>query len=179
MLSCLIAVTIIAGCGSESARLHPRGSELTKYGDYYLKQKPADGPRALRLFERGAAVGDKWGQYRAAELLNTGEFGIPKDEKKAAYYYNLSSQQGNKWASLRLAQAYQYGKGVPANQEEALRLAKLAYSQSDGSNKYINMLLYDLLKDSQPDEANKYLLAADKAGNERAHKIVLEKGKAN
>lgn len=171
----LIAIAMVTGCVSESKRLKPASWEISKYGDYYLKQTPPDGPRALRLYERGAQTGDKWAQYKAAELLHSGKYGVDKDEQSAIKYYTLSSEQGNQFATLRLATFYKDGKGVDKNIGEALRLAKLAYSQSRKSNVYINMLLYDLLEKTDPVAANKYLVEAANAGDERAKSILLKR----
>lgn len=173
----LVIISLFSGCTSESKRLRPGVWEIVKYGDYYLKQQPPDGPRALRLYERAASqTGNMWAQFKAAELLSSGKFGVTKDQGKAIEYYRLSSQSGNAWATYNLAAAYRYGSGVKSDLNEALRLAKLAHSQSNNVNGYVDMLLYELLKDSSPAEANGYLVEAAKSGFKKAQDLAAEKG---
>lgn len=175
----MVIILIAGGCVSEPAKFRPSAREVIKYGDYYLQQQPPDGPRALRLYERAAAQSsNQMAQFKAAELLNYGKYGVVQDKAKALEYYKLSSAGGNSWATYNLASAYSYGSGVTKNRDEALRLANLAYSQSKKVNGYLNILLYDLLKESNRPEAERYLVEAANVGFKKAQDMALEKGLA-
>lgn len=176
VLGAIIVLIMVAGCTAGSKRLLASTSQSVSYGDYYLKQQPPNGVAALRLYERAAGDGDKWGQYKAAELLRSGKFGAPKDPGKAIQYYRLSSGAGNAWASFNLAKAYKDGAGVDKDMGEALKFAKLAHDQSKKVSEYFNMFLYDLLKDTSSDEARRYLIEAAEAGSKKAQDVMAGNG---
>ncbi len=175
ILYSLLCLLVITGCTATPRRLTASVWETIAYGDYYLKQQPPDGVRALALYERAAKDGNKWAQEKAGELLLSGRAGAPKDQSKAIEYFKLSSSQGVGWASYNLAMAYKAGLGVNVDKAEAIRLARLARSQAGRPIEAMNLLLYDLLKDANPTEANHYLVEASDAGIKKAQDLLSQR----
>ena len=59
-------------------------------------------------------------QTLLAECLMTGQYGFPKDQRKAVNYYRLAAERGNAFAMVSLGQCFYSGTGVRKNQEKAV-----------------------------------------------------------
>ncbi len=97
---------------------------ICPYIDNLPQSIPAD--QVIRLYE-GCAVGsnDDASQIKLARWYETGTQGAEKNMKKALYYYQLSSDNGNAEAQARLAQLYQQ-----YDQDKAGRATLKEYSNS-------------------------------------------------
>ncbi len=87
-----------------------------------------DYAKAFGEFRVLAEQGDAQGQNGLGVLYENG-WGVPKDERTAATWYNLAAKQGAAIAQHNLASMYENGKGVPQDYQEALRLYRLSAEQ--------------------------------------------------
>ena len=79
----------------------------------------------IGIIRRYADHGNADAQYRLGKCYCLG-FGIQRDFKEAAKWYQLSTEQGNHLAQYFLGRCYSSGEGVDKNDKEAVRLFKLA-----------------------------------------------------
>jgi TPR repeat protein len=56
-------------------------------------------------------------------------YGIERDQKQAAFWYERAAKQGHAQAQYNLARLYATGQGVPRDQDQALRWVRSAASQ--------------------------------------------------
>jgi TPR repeat protein len=87
--------------------------------------------------------------------------------KEAVKWLRLAAEQGDAIAQVRLAAAYDEGKGVPQDNKEAVKWLRLAAEQGDASAQYILGLSYSTGKGLQQDykEALKWFRLAAGKGN--------------
>lgn len=82
-----------------------------------------------------AEAGNPVEQYRMGLFCYYGK-GIPKDLKKAVYWFKQSAEQGYTYAQCNLGMCYRKGEGTLVNYMEAFKLFKLAADQGDVSAIY-------------------------------------------
>jgi membrane associated rhomboid family serine protease len=70
----------------------PQMACLTDLGFTY--QELNRGDQALAAYQKSAAMGDAESAYYVAALYEKGHAGVPKDVKKAAFWYGKAAQQG-------------------------------------------------------------------------------------
>jgi tetratricopeptide (TPR) repeat protein len=105
-----------------------------------LYQAKGEHAKALPLFEkalkiRKEALGEKHPDYATslnnlAMLYQLGR-GVPKDEKKAAEWYQQAADKGNATAMNNLGTMYENGRGVPKDEARAAKLYQEAASKGD------------------------------------------------
>ena len=67
-----------------------------------------DEKTALRLFKRGARLGNSEAQYNVGMAYANGWYGLVKDEKKAVRWLKKSVNGENPWACLQMGLYYYY-----------------------------------------------------------------------
>jgi hypothetical protein len=88
--------------------------------------------KTIRLYRADTEKGNARAQFELAWLYDTGEGGVPKDEREATRLYKLSADQGYAPAQANLGVNYRDGVGgVSQDDREAARLFKLAADQGD------------------------------------------------
>ena len=123
------------------------GRDLNEAANWY--RKAAEQGNAAAEFALGQMYSRGWGAPRDAadamrwmQMANDPSsdgpptdwtliegYGIAKDQKQAAYWYEKAAVQGHAEAQFNLARLYATGQGVPRDQEEALRWVRAAASQ--------------------------------------------------
>ena len=119
----------------EAERLYQRSAE----------QGYPDAEFALgEMYSRGWSAGarDQANAMRWLQLENNGDtsmptgdwdsiadYGQPKDQKQAAYWYRRAAEQGLAEAQYSLGRLYATGKGVPHDEEQATMWVRAAASQ--------------------------------------------------
>jgi len=78
--------------------------------------------RALQLAHTSAAAGSRYGQFALGCIFDENS----RNDGKALAQYRLSAAQGLDAAQYALGERYDVGNGVPADNEEAMRLFRLA-----------------------------------------------------
>ena len=74
---------------------------------------------ALKHFKPLAEKGDISAQFNMGLMYENGH-GVPKDDKKAIYWWTKSATQGYAKAQLLLGQKYHLGEGTPKNIDKAI-----------------------------------------------------------
>jgi uncharacterized protein len=64
-----------------------------------------------------------------ADWDTVSDYGLPKDQKQAAYWYRLAAEKGLAEAQYSLGRLYATGKGVPHDEEQATAWVRSAASQ--------------------------------------------------
>lgn len=117
-----------------------------------------------------AEKGDAQEQDYLGAYYNYGLSGVPRNEKKAAYWYRRSAKQNNRWAQASLAELYIYGLGVPQDYQKAVYWYKKSAQQDyiKAENALAN--LYDTGKGVLQDEkaADYWLEKAARKGDIKA-----------
>jgi TPR repeat protein len=80
---------------------------------------PAELAQGRALLQVAADLEYPHAQTLLAECLMTGQYGFPKDQRKAANYYRLAAERGNAFAKVSLGQCLFSGNGVRKNREKA------------------------------------------------------------
>ncbi len=119
-------------------------SEAAKWYRKAAEQGNAEAEFALgQMYSRGwGAPRDNTDAIRWMQMANdpasdgpptdwalVGGYGMEKDQKQAAYWYQKAAEQGHAEAQFNLARLYATGQGVPRDQEQALRWVRAAASQ--------------------------------------------------
>jgi uncharacterized protein len=94
------------------------------------------------MYSRGWSAGARdqadamrWLQLDSETSMPTGDwdslanYGLPKDQKQAAYWYRRAAEQGLAEAQYSLGRLYATGKGVPRDEEQATMWVRAAASQ--------------------------------------------------
>ncbi|KAI9205641.1 uncharacterized protein BJ171DRAFT_598302 [Polychytrium aggregatum] len=80
-----------------------------------------DEDEAVKIYYRAADCGSADAQYMLGQMLEMGDPHVLKDESKAVHYYSLAADQAHSDAAYRLSVCYKKGKGVHADEDEALK----------------------------------------------------------
>jgi TPR repeat protein len=119
-------------------------SEAERWYRRSAEQGYPDAEFALgEMYARGwsAVARDQANAMRWLQLETTGDgmptgdwdsiadYGLPKDQKQAAYWYRLAAEEGLAEAQYSLGRLYATGKGVPHDEEQATAWVRAAASQ--------------------------------------------------
>jgi TPR repeat protein len=80
-----------------------------------------------------AAAGDKNSQAALAYWYYHGAHGLPLSRQDAEYWYRKAAEQGDELSQRQLSAMYEFGEGVPANHDEALRWMRRALATYSGA----------------------------------------------
>lgn len=80
-----------------------------------------DSKRAIRLLEQAWELGDVESANTLANIYCNGFGDVPQDFQEGLKYARLAAEKGNTDSMVILALAYEFGDGVEADKEEALR----------------------------------------------------------
>jgi TPR repeat protein len=97
---------------------------------------------ALKIWQELAGREHAAGLYRLALAYAEGR-GVPRDDAKAAFWYNRAAGRGYMQAQSALARAYDDGKGVKRNQMHAMKWYRRAGQQGDVASQVALGLIYD------------------------------------
>ncbi len=133
----------------------------TRLGWMYLAGKAVEKDRRLGLsyVNRGCRAGDLEGCVTMAEMFEEGQWGTDMNLTKAFDLYKQACEGGSGPGCYHLGRLYDEGKGVPANQREALtwyrRSCEEGYGESCGRLAEKFRIGEGVVKSSR--EANRYL----------------------
>ena len=84
--------------------------------------KETDAPQeSIRLYEQAANQGQTLAWIRLGNIAENGELGMRANSKRAFYYFQLASQNGNRYGDFQMARCFENGIGVSPNSIEATR----------------------------------------------------------
>ncbi len=89
-----------------------------------------------------ASKGDKYAQFALAEIHAFGKLDVPKDEEKALFWFQKSSQSGYAPASYAIGQIYAFGRGVIKDEIKSIEYYKLAADQGHADSQSLLGDLY-------------------------------------
>jgi len=128
---------------------------------------PVDIPRARDLYTIAAEAGDPRAQNNLGLIYTRGAGGVETDYAKAREWLTKAAEQGMPEALRNLAVIYENGFGVPADEEQAKRLYRLAAlrpgerADAEGDADGVALLYDPRLLPPDPAQAQAYALAAD------------------
>ena len=102
-------MTGVQTCALPISKLYLSGEEV-----------PKDIPKALELFQKSAAQGNTFAQYRLGRLYLLGE-DIAKNVDVAIRWLTASAKQGNQYAQYALGKLYLLGEDAPKDVDTAIR----------------------------------------------------------
>lgn len=88
-------------------------------------------------YEKAAARGNQYAQYRLGRLYLLGE-DVPKDVKKAIEYLTASAEQGNQYAQYAIGKLYLVGRDTQRDEEAARKWLTASAAQG---NQYAQFFL--------------------------------------
>jgi hypothetical protein len=88
---------------------------------------PQNYEEAIKWYTQAATQGDADAQYALGLVYRR----ALKNDKEAFEWYTKAAEKGHEDAQFTLASMYQYGQGVPQNDEQAYIWASLAAAQSN------------------------------------------------
>ena len=98
-------------------------------------------PKALELFQKSAAQGNSFAQYRLGRLYLLDE-DIPKNVDVAIRWLTASAEQGNQYAQYALGKLYLLGEDVPKGMDAAVRWLTASAEQGNQYAQYALGKLY-------------------------------------
>lgn len=123
------AIAVPTGAKASNDEKLPEPSSSTKSdlaaGKFWQALKLLDGKSPAELAEgrvllqAAADLEFTHAQTLLAECLMTGQYGFPKDQRKAANCYRLAAERGNAFAMVSLGQCLYSGTGVRKNRDKA------------------------------------------------------------
>ena len=136
---------------NEVIALQSKAAVLKVLEKAWSAYQEGDYTAASDLWKPLAEAGNASAQVFVGMMYNQGH-GVDQDEKKAAEWYILASQQGYSPAQWRLAIMYYYGSGVGQDYQEAAKYYSSAARQGDSyAQNALGVMLRDgvgLLKDN-------------------------------
>ena len=84
----------------------------------------------IEKMEFAAETGDASAAFRMGQLCVHGLWGLPKDEVAAVKWYRLAAERGYRAAKVKLALAYELGRGITENPREAAKWYRSALRQA-------------------------------------------------
>ncbi|QCE34581.1 sel1 repeat family protein [Acetobacteraceae bacterium] len=81
--------------------------------------------QSLEDLQKAAAAGQPKAQFQLGHLYDQGEAGLPRDEKKAVFWWKQSASQ-NADSAYALALCYQFGAGVKQDAQKSFEYETLA-----------------------------------------------------
>lgn len=90
---------------------------------------PKNPQQVMNLFTRAAEAGNAEAQFNLALNYSQGLYGAPKNEAQSFYWADLAAKQGYAQAERFLGACYEFGFGIPANQELASEWYQKAEAQ--------------------------------------------------
>jgi uncharacterized protein len=84
-----------------------------------------------------AAAGDKYAQAELASWYFSGDYGLPVNREEAALWYRKAAEQEHELSQRQLASMYEFGEGVPADHEAALKWIRRALARYRGASMLI------------------------------------------
>lgn len=84
----------------------------------------------IEKMEFAAETGDASAAFRMGQLCAHGLWGLPKDEVAAVKWYRLAAERGYRAAKVKLALAYELGRGITENPREAAKWYRSALRQA-------------------------------------------------
>ncbi len=143
------AAFILGGCGESTppqspAPANPSGfisdAEWSKFSEVAFAQ-----------VQQKAMAGDAGAQFSLGVMYRDGQ-GVPKDEAKAAEWYQKAAAQGNVNAQYSLGWSYDRGEGVPKDKQQAVvwyrKAAEQGYAPAQASLGFMYLFGLDV-KDKQ------------------------------
>ncbi len=88
-----------------------------------------DMEKAIMYYEKAAALDDDLARSNLADIYRKGVGGVPKNPEKAFELYKACKLP---YAYFRVGEAYEYGRGVEQNLEEAKRNYRFTYEPGHG-----------------------------------------------
>ncbi|MCQ2258260.1 MAG: sel1 repeat family protein [Bacteroidaceae bacterium] len=88
-----------------------------------------DMEKAIMYFEKAIALDDDLARSNLADIYRKGVGGVPKNAERAFELYKSCKLP---YAYFRVGEAYEYGRGVEQNLEEAKRNYRIAYEAGHG-----------------------------------------------
>lgn len=88
-----------------------------------------DMEKAIMYFEKAIALDDDLARSNLADIYRKGVSGVPKNAERAFEIYKSCKLP---YAYFRVGEAYEYGRGVAQNLEEAKRNYRIAYEAGHG-----------------------------------------------
>lgn len=147
-------------------------------GDYNLALMYMNGDgvnknvqKAFELFKKSAAQNFSESQYELGQLYQDGYYSsafiIKQDNVKAADSYKMAVENNNTKAMYKLSMLHFFGKGVPQDYNEAIRLAKIASDSGDNAGRVLLATYYNdgIATPKNTNEALRLYLLAAEAGN--------------
>jgi hypothetical protein len=158
-------------CFDTGSKLDPSNSELLFcLADSYYREDQLEGNelRAVSLFQRAADLGHAGAQLAIADAhARLGFSCLPRDERQAAKWYQISAERGNEEALDYFVYYFQPGIGSDHEQAGAVRLIREAAGKGDSRAQYLLGVLYDNGQGVQQDDAQAviWLRKAAEQGN--------------
>lgn len=88
-----------------------------------------DMEKAVMYFEKAIELDDDLARSNLADIYRKGEYGVPKNPERDFELYKACKLP---YAYFRVGEAYEYGRGVAQNIEEAKRNYRIAYQAGHG-----------------------------------------------